>query len=666
MHDLALLRDLLILVAFAIPTVALAERVKIPSVVALLITGVLIGPSGLGLIGQSEDVAALAELGVVLLLFEIGLEISLARVVRLRAIVLVGGLLQVAVTIAATAGIGVMVGLPPAESVAFGCLVALSSTAIVLKLYRDRGELDSPHGRVVLGILLFQDLAVVPLMVLVPILAGGSEALRAGGVGRIAVSLLAVAGVVGVGRLVVPWVLEKVVRLRERDLFTLTVAFFGLGAAFVTASVGLSLALGAFLAGIVISESEYGAQAVSDVLPFRAVFSGIFFTSVGMLLDLQFIADQLVPVLAASIGVVVGKAVIVAAVTRVALRRSASTGFLSGVGLAQIGEFSFVLAGVAAVSGLLPEPRYQVFLAATVISMLAAPFLIERAAALASVVPSVAALRGSEGGSADGASGVANALRDHTIIVGFGMSGHHLARVLRAAHLPYIVLEMNGQTVRTARQALEPIYFADGTRRDVLLHAGAKEARVIVFNISSPLDERRGVTVARELNPSAQIVVRTRTVDAIGDLERRGATDVVVEEFEAALELFERVLRHYRIPVNTIGAELDAVRAEHYGVLRGLPKETLRLDDLRYLGVHHALELVAIEEGAEAVGGNPTSLDLRSRTGATVIAVIREGKAHYTPDPLFSMLPGDTVVLVGPGPSLQLAAKVFRKPSAAD
>ena len=242
------------------------------------------------------------------------------------------------------------------------------------------------------------------------------------------------------------------------------------------------------------------------------------------------------------------------------------------------------------------------------------------------------------------------------------MGGRNLARVLRAAHLPFLVLETNGLVVRSARQQGERIRFGDGTRREVLIHAGIRDAHVIVFNISSPLDERRGVTLARELNPGIKIVVRTRNVDAIPDLEMRGATDVVVEEFEAALELFQRVLRHYRIPMNTISAELDAVRAEHYGLLRGLSKDALRLDDLRFLGVHHALELIAVEEGAPAVGGTPESIDLRKRTGATVVAVVRQGQAYYAPDPAFRFEPGDTVVLVGPGPALQLGAVPFRAP----
>ncbi len=658
MHEFELLRDLLILVAVAIPTVALAERLKIPSIVGLLVVGMVIGPFGFGLIAQPDEVAVLAEMGVVLLLFEIGLEVSLARIIKMGSSMFLGGSLQIALTIGAVTLVGSLAGVSLESAIAFGCFVALSSTAIVLKTYHDRGELDTPFGRAGLGILIFQDLAVVPLMVFVPLLAQAGSgniamiALRVGG------SLVALIAVVVAGRVVVPWVLERVVRTANRELFTLTIAFFGLGAAFVTASVGLSLALGAFIAGLVISESEYGAQAVSDVLPFRALFSGIFFTSVGMLLDLSFAVEHIARVGLITVGIIVGKAVIVALVVRWALRRSLVVSLMTGLGLAQVGEFSFVLAGVGLTAGVVTEPTYQLFLAATILSMLATPFLIQHASAIAEPLTRLAGRTTLGGEPLDKAH--VRSLKDHAIIVGYGMSGHHMARVLKAAHLPYIVLEINGQTVRRARQERELIFFGDGTRREVLLRAGIREACVVVFNISSPADERRGVALARELNAAVKIVVRTRTVDAIPVLEQHGATDVVVEEFEAALEMFQRVLRHYRIPTNTIGVELDAMRSEHYGILRGVPKEALRLDSLKFLGIQHALDLVEIEEGARAVGESPVSLKLRSTTDVTVVAVVREGIAHYTLDESFRFRVGDTAVLVGPSPGLPKGAAYFR------
>lgn len=656
-HDTApILRDLVILVAVAIPVVGLAHRLRVPSVVGFLLTGIAIGPRGLGFIGDPESVAGLAELGVVLLLFAIGLELSLSRIIGLGRSVLQGGGLQVGLTIAAVAGLGVVAGVPVNQALFYGGLIALSSTAIVLKVYADRQELDTPHGRVVVAVLLFQDLCVVPLMLLLPLLADSAAGLEAGAVWSIAVSLAVVGGLVLAGRLVVPWILEQVVGFRNRELFTLCVGLFGLGAAYVTASVGLSLALGAFIAGLVISESEYGAAALSDVLPFRDVFSGIFFTSVGMLLDLGYVASRPGIVVGAAAIVLVLKTGIAAAVVR-SLRRSLVVSVQSGLGLAQVGEFSFILAGVGAPLGLLDDAAYQLFLGAAVLSMLAAPFVIATALPVAQRVARLVGRR---------AVGVARAaieeegLSDHAIIVGYGLSGRRLARVLREAGLPYVVIEQNGQLVRRARLEGEPVLFGDGTRRDVLEHVGVARARVLVLSIASPADERRGVAVARQANPDVRIIVRTRYVAAINDLKRLGATEIVVEEYEAALELFARVLQHYEIPSNTVEQEVALARGEQYEFLRGVATPNLRLDALRHLRIHTALDLVEVEEGAPAVGESPTSLHLRRATGASVIAVIRNGVALYTPDPSFRFRAGDTVVLVGNRDALAAGGALFR------
>jgi CPA2 family monovalent cation:H+ antiporter-2 len=572
-HDFPLLRDLVVLVAVAIPVVALAHRLRIPTVVGFLLTGIAIGPHGLGLIGTPDAVAGLAEIGVVLLLFTIGLELSLSRIIRLGRPVLQGGLVQVVGTIAAVAPLGMAAGVPANQAVFYGALVALSSTAIVLKLYTDRGELDTPHGRVVVAILLFQDLCVVPLMLLVPLLAGSATAGGAGPALRgIGAGLLVVGALILGGRLLVPLVLERVAALRNREIFTLCVVFFGLGAAFVTASFGLSLAIGAFIAGLVISESEYGMQALSDVLPFRDTFSGIFFISVGMLLDVGVLSREPLAVAAAVLGIMLLKT-LVAAIAARSLGRSLEVSVISGLGLAQIGEFSFVLAGVGAPLGLLSPDAYQTFLGASVLSMVASPFVIAAAPRVAVGVCRVAHQPALEIPPHE-AEAVAG-LRDHVIIVGYGLNGRNLARVLKAAGIAYVILEQNGQMVRRARMEREPIFFGDGARHDVLERVGIARARVIVFAISAPATEHRGVAGARQLNPTVRIIVRSRYVSAMEELERAGADEVVPEEFETSIEIFSRVLRLYGVPSNTVQREIDAVRSAHYGVLRGSGRQSL-------------------------------------------------------------------------------------------
>lgn len=656
-HVPQVLRDLVVLVAAAVPVVLLARRFGIPFIVGYLVTGVAIGPHGLGLVSDPESVAGLAELGVVLLLFAIGLEISVSRIVALGRVVAQGGGTQVGLTLAGVAALLLALGIPWNRAAFVGALIALSSTAIVLKAYADRHELDTPHGRVVVGVLLFQDLCVVPLMLLVPVLAQAGSGLSIGALVNVGIGLVTVGVLIGAGRVVVPWVLDRAIGHGNREILTLAIVLFGLTSAFLAASVGLSLALGAFIAGLVISESEYGLQALSDVLPFRDVFSGIFFMSVGMLLDLGYVLERPALVLGVAVAVLVLKTTTTAAAVRL-LRRSLQVSLRSGIALAQVGEFSFVLAGVGTTLGLLDASAFQLFLAASVITMLVTPFLIAAGPGLSAAA---ARLRGHEALDLSTREYRAMAALDgHAIIVGFGLGGRHLARAFRAAGIPYVVLEQNGQAVRLARRKREPVYFGDGTRREVLEHAGIHRARVVVFSISSPADETRGVWVARQANPDARIVVRTRYVSSLAELHRRGATDVIVEEYEAALELFTRVLRHYEIPTNLIAQEVQLARGEHYELMRGLARPDLRLDALKHLRIHAALDLVEVEEGSRAVGASPTSLDLRHATGAVVIAAVRDGVAHYTPDPTFRFEPRDTVVLVGNREALDRAGAVFR------
>ncbi|HJU73733.1 MAG TPA: cation:proton antiporter, partial [Gemmatimonadaceae bacterium] len=325
MEGIPLLRDLVILVAVAIPVVLLMHRLRLPTIVGFLIAGVALGPSALGAVRQVEDVSVLAEIGVVLLLFSIGLELSLSRVIRMGRLVLAGGTLQMLFTIVAAGVVTLIAGGGMRSAALWGVLVALSSTAIILKMYQERGELDAPHGRVVVAILLFQDLCVVPLMLLLPLLAGTGEG-PAATLTRTLASVVVVTLMVGVGRFAVPWVLARIAAARVQELFTLSVVAIALGAAYLTSAFGLSLALGAFLAGLIIAESEYGLQALSDMLPFRDAFTGIFFISVGMLLDIRFVVQHAPLVLGVALGVIVLKFLAGYAAVRL-VRRSTRVGF---------------------------------------------------------------------------------------------------------------------------------------------------------------------------------------------------------------------------------------------------------------------------------------------------------------------------------------------------
>ena len=656
MQDLSLLRDLAIIVGLAIPIVALAHRLSAPPLVGFLIAGIVVGPYGFALIEGPEDVETLSELGVALLLFAVGLELSLSHVRRWARSVFVGGSLQVGGTLGAVAVLALALGIPLVQSIFYGALVAMSSTAIVIKAYADRGELDTPHGKSVISILLFQDLCILPLMLLMPLLAGlgGSHVVAAGA--ELARGLAMMTVLVVGGRVVVKWTLDRVVVFRDRELFTLCVGFFGIGAALVTSAAGFSIAIGAFIAGLIISESEYCLQALSDVLPFRALFSGIFFTSIGMLLDIPAVLEQPMVMLALA-GVLFLIKVAFVSGTVLALGGMPTTAVISGLSLAQIGEFSFLLAAVGLPLGLFRDGDYQLFLSAAVLSMMATPFLINLARPFAERV----ATRLGRAAPVDRTLEVGSleAFTDHTIIVGYGLAGRYLARVLKAAGITCLVVDQNAELVERARNDGIAVVFGDGTRHAVLDHGRLRHARIIVFAISSPTEERRGVALARDINPSARIVVRTRYIRAIDDLMDLGATDVVVEEFEASLELFAKALDSYEVPINRIWREVESVRTEHYGLLRGTAAPDLRLDALKHLGIHDALELIEVEDGVEAIGKNATTLKLRQRTGAVQIAVVRDGQPIYQREPAFRYQVADTVVLVGDREALDRALALF-------
>lgn len=659
MIELGLLGDLALLVGLAIPIVALAHRVNAPPLLGFVLAGVLVGPAGLGLIAVPENIEILTELGVALLLFAVGLELSLSQVRDWAHLVFVGGAVQVAGTIAVVALGALAFGVPAPYALFYGALGAMSSTAIVAKTLADRDELETPHGQASISLLIFQDLSVLPLVLLLPLVAGFEGEAATAALGELVRGLVIVAALIFFGRLLAPWVLDRITLLKDRELFTLCVGFFALGAALVTHSAGFSLAIGAFLAGLILSESQYGVQALSDVLPFRAVFTGVFFSSIGMLLDPSVLFANPLLLIGLGVAALVVKAVLVAAGVLAAGGRL-STALATGVGLGHVGEFAFLLAAVGVPLGLFRGADYQLFLSTAVLSMIAAPFCIRAGPAVIEWVDR----RRPHHAHPD--SERIHGASDHTIVVGYGLAGRYLARVLQAAGITCIVVDQNPELVRRARADGISALFGDGTQLAVLDHVQVRRARTIFFTINSPGNERRGVALAREMNPAAHIVVRTRYVRAIDDLRTLGANVVVVEEFEVSLELFARALESYEIPVNRIWRELESVRAEHYGLFRDRPHPDLRLDALKHLGVHDALELVEVETFAAAVDETASTLDLRKSTGAVQVALVRDGRPIYERSTETRYRAGDTVALIGDRKSLDAALRVFRSPPASD
>ncbi|HAK59897.1 MAG TPA: potassium transporter KefB [Nitrospiraceae bacterium] len=656
-HDVSIFRDLIILLAVSLPITYAFHRVRLPAIVGFLITGVLIGPHGAAIITETVVVERLAELGVVLLLFAVGLEFSVADILRSGRQLLIGGSSQVLLTIAAVVGIAVLLQYSLAQAIFFGFLASLSSTAIVLKMYSDRGELDSAHGRLATGILLFQDIAVVPMMLLLPVLG---QATTAGTVSLLSILKTLGSAILGIvivflaARKIVPFLLHQVIRLKNREMFFLLVVLLCLGTAWITYRLGLSLALGAFLAGLIISESEYSHHIVADIMPFRDYFSSIFFISIGMLLHMRYFMEHWHILLITTIVLVSIKAIVVIA-TATGLRYPIRSSLLAGVGLAQIGEFSFLLSKQGETHGLISGDVFQMFINTSILSMLATPFIIQLSPWLVSKLPIGSPTPEEEGETCS--------LTGHTIIAGFGLNGKNLARTLKATNIPYVTLEVNADTIRKARREGESILYGDITRIDVLVRAGVDCAKMIVFAISDFTATRIAVRLARQLNHSIYILVRTRYALEVDELYKLGADQVIPEEFETSIEIFSRVLHQYHIPNNIIANQINLVRFEGYKMLRGTSLAQENIDRIAALFANATVENVQIQPDSSAVDKTLKELDLRNTTGATVIAVARNGEASTNPGPDFRLQSDDILVLLGAHSTLDEAITLLGRRS---
>jgi len=567
MAELDFLRDLVVLFGASIVVVYGFNRLRLPAVVGFLVAGALLGPYGLDVVDDVARVEVFAEVGVVLLLFTIGVEFSLGQLRSLRTVA-GAGLLQIGSAIGLSVLAAIAFGLPLNQGVFWGFLAAMSSTAVVLKMVTERGETNSPHGRLIIGILIVQDLTVVPMMVVTPVLGGLGEVGLLAVMWSVAKAVLAVLLILVAARYLVPRLLVEVVRSRSRELFVITIILVCLGIAWLSSLAGLSLALGAFIAGLIISESEYSHQAMAEILPFRDSFNSLFFISIGMLLDLRVLLAHPVLVMGLVVALVGGKMVTTvgaAVVTGYSWRAAV----LTGIALAQIGEFSFILAKVGRRVGLLPGESFQVFLTVSVLTLLLTPFLVQASPRLARRAEALQRLRHWLPERQTDPHGIPSRhLRDHTIVVGYGVNGRNLVQVLRETEIPFVVVDVDGETVRQEQKKGIPIVFGDITHPQVLRRLGIQDARALVLAISDPIATRRAVTVARQLSPAIHIIARTRYLREIEDLRATGADQVVPEEFETSIEIFSLVLQHYRMPARVIAEKAERIRQEGYALFR--------------------------------------------------------------------------------------------------
>lgn len=640
------LNQIVVILGLSILVIYLFQRLKLPVILGFLATGMIFGPHAVGLARAGEEIEVLSEIGVVLLLFIIGLEFSIKSLMSIKRIVLLGGLLQVGLTIIGTAGAAVLLGVETNAAVFMGFLFALSSTAIVLKMIQEKGLMKTPQGRIALGILIFQDIIVVPMMLLTPILAGEADNVWLD-LAILAVKfMLVILMVFFLARYLVPRLLHEIARTRSRELFLITIIVICFSVAYVTSLMGLSLALGAFMAGLCISESEYSHQATGLIIPFREIFTSFFFVSIGMLFDLTFLFEHFLPILGIAAGVFALKFLVLAVSVKF-LKYPLKTGFVVGLTLFQVGEFAFILATVGMTNGLLAEEMYQYFLAVSIITMAATPFTMAYAERIAgkmmrSPIGRLEIDNVTEKSGYD--ESYIESLKSHLIIIGYGVNGRNTALTAKQAEIPYVIVDMNPDSVREARAEGEPILYGDASNDHILEQLNVHKARVAVVAIS---DHDEAVTIIsnmRMLCKSVHIIARCATVAQSEELLHAGASEAVSEKFETSVEVFARTLNQFLVDTGSIDKYIKTIRDATFHEVNSnfhvykrngvdfadIWSISLYLDASCPFSEKHLCEAPLLGEHRVRVGG-----------------IIRDGKYINELDGDTMMHPGDQVILFG-------------------
>ena len=661
MEDM-ILREIVILFILSIIVVLVCLRFRLPSIVGFLLTGVLCGPSALGLIPSPEAVDTMADVGVAFLMFSIGMELSGKELVRLKKPLFVGGSSQVLLTMAFVFLLTFWWS-GPRLGIVYGCMVTLSSTAIVLSILQQKALTESPQGQVCLAVLIFQDLAIVPMVLIFPLLAGGLELDTHSMVFAVGKGILVIGGILLFGKYLLHRLMFSVVSTRSRELMLMTTLGLCLAVALITSWLGLSLALGAFLAGLMMAESEYSLNTLESIMPFKEVFSSIFFISVGMLLDVRFFLTHLPVISLCAAAIIAAKILMVVPSVRI-LRYSMRTALLAAFSLAQVGEFSFVLAKSALGLNLISNDAYQVFLASSILTMVLTPLLIGAAPKVTGKILKRPDMQTAEAAtdecgdhdeeSCNGIIRDGRQLKDHLIIIGFGIGGQIMAHGAKNCGIPYIISEMNPDTVEKYRST-EPIRHGDASFPLVLEHLGATSARALAILTSDPAGSRAIIANARAMNPSLHIIVRTRFLGNLDSYKEVGANEVIPEEFETSLEVFARVLNHYLVPRQTIDQYVSAIRRENYGMQRRLGMGGSIMESLPEL----QLVAYAVEEGSPLDGKTIAQAALRKEHGVTAAGVRRGDSINNNPDAQTQLLAGDIVYLLSTQEALSKAAWLF-------
>ena len=645
MH-LPMLQDFLILLGLSMVVVFVLQRLRLPSILGFLVTGILIGPYGFGLLHESEQIEAISEIGVILLLFVIGMELSIKQLMSIKNTVFIGGSLQVGLTVLVSGLIYYLLGYSWNEALFVGFLFSLSSTAIVLKVLQDRNEMSAPHGRNALAILIFQDIIVVPMMLFTPIIAGQSGNVTNSILMLLLKTVIVLAITIISARYLVPKLMHLVAKTKSKELFLITTITICFAVAFLTSEAGLSLALGAFLAGLIISESEYSHQATSIILPFRELFTSFFFISVGMMLDLTFFSKNVGVILLIVFGVFLVKSLI-AALAIAVLKYPARTFLLTGLALFQVGEFAFILSKVGIQYGLLDAETNQYFLAVSIISMFLTPFVIIFSENIAFGVMKLRPIKAVDKMLiASEETEKSDELKNHLVIIGYGINGSNLAKAAEFSNIPYVVVELNADVVRREKLNNVPIHFGDATQDHILEFVHISQARVVVIAISDPIATKAIIKNIRSISRSIHIIVRTRYVKEITELIAMGADDVIPEEFETSIEIFSRTLHNFLVPEDDIEHLVNTARLDNYELFQNKKSTPRTFRPTEFPDFNISCVRVNTDD-RDIVGKELKDLNLRNAYGINILGISRKNELYSAIKPSDKIFQDDLLFVSG-------------------
>ncbi len=645
-------QEIVVILGVASLMLFIAQRINLPSIVAFLLTGMLVGPSGLQLVDETH-IEHLATVGVILLLFSIGMEFSIRKLLSIKRLFFIGGAIQLFSTMLVGFLVAYFIGRPVGEALFLGSLLSLSSTAIVMKTLTERRESDSPHGRFALAIMIFQDVMTIPLLLMVPVFAGQPE-IESGQ--ALAFALLKGVAIIAMiyilANYLIPRLMFYVTRTKRREFFLLTILTICFSVALATTYVGLPISLGAFLAGLTVAESEYRHQALGDILPFQETFSSFFFVSVGMLLDLEFVAQHPFLIASVTVGILFMKSLL-GAFAGIVLGLPLRIAIIGGLFVSQVGEFSFVLASAGRAYSLGTDFLYQLFWAVSLFTMAISPYLIFYSQRIANFFAKLPVPERLRFGQLIAKQEVPKEKKGHVLILGYGVCGRNLAHSCRLAKIPYVIVEMNSEIVKEEKAKGEQVLFGDASHEVVLRHAGIEHAKVAAIAINDPITTRRTIEAVKRSNSATYTITRTRYLQEIPYLKLMGSDAVVADEFESSVEIFTRVLHKYLIPKGELYKYIHQVRSKGYERMQQITLEDMpTFTDLKFHHENLGIETERVHPSAKIAGVKLSESGLRKIHGVTVLMIKRGDETLLSLDPDTVILPGDLVIIFGDQDSL--------------